>query len=291
MSASYSAVRGVVTWQRSKHLGRHALNHALNHALAASVDQRRQHPQAQDNVSSVNTTASRRLCEEISAKSRGTCILGFSRGKDSIAAWIQIRRYFDRIIPFHCACVPGMRFVDESLDYYERVFGTKILRLFNGDVLEDINNLVFQPPDAVEYIDNNLFEAFTKYDIVDRIRYDYDVSYAWVAWGISMYDSITRRADVLSCGGKKEGVRSFYPCFDWTQKMIRDAVTCLLPKDYMWSQRTVSGTPTLRSIRNMMAVVPDDYERMRVMFPMMEALLVRNEIREERVKRNEAEKE
>lgn len=41
----------------------------------------------------------------------------------------------------------------------------------------------------------------------------------------------------------------------------------------------------------MMAVVPDDYERMRVMFPMMEALLVRNEIREERVKRNEAEKE
>ena len=75
----------------------------------------------------VGTEASRRLCEEISSMTGGRCLLGFSRGKDSIAAWLYLRGFFSEVIPFHCSSIPHLSFVDESLDYYEDVFKTKII--------------------------------------------------------------------------------------------------------------------------------------------------------------------
>jgi len=35
-----------------------------------------------------------------------TCLLSFSRGKYSIAAWIELRRHFPRIEPFYCYRCP-----------------------------------------------------------------------------------------------------------------------------------------------------------------------------------------
>ncbi len=39
------------------------------------------------------------LCRQMAEETGGICFPSFSRGKDSIAAWLQLRRYFDRIIP------------------------------------------------------------------------------------------------------------------------------------------------------------------------------------------------
>ena len=66
-----------------------------------------------------NTDVTDALCKEIANKSKGVCFLGFSHGKDSVLAFLQLSRYFKRIIPFHCASVPHLKFVDAILDYYE----------------------------------------------------------------------------------------------------------------------------------------------------------------------------
>ena len=97
--------------------------------------------------------------------SGGTCFLGFSRGKDSIAAWLQLRKFFTRIIPFHCASVPHLGFVDASLDYYERVFQTKILRYMDGACLEALGTLYWQPPDSEPDIDGMDLWKFDKLTI------------------------------------------------------------------------------------------------------------------------------
>ena len=62
-----------------------------------------------------NTSAE--LCDQM-ARECDTAILAFSTGKDSIAAWLQMRRYFKRIIPYYCYSVPGLEFVEKSLCYY-----------------------------------------------------------------------------------------------------------------------------------------------------------------------------
>ena len=80
----------------------------------------------------LETLPSRELCERISKESDGVTFLGFSRGKDSIAAWIYLKRFFKRIIPFHCASVPHLKFVDDSLEYYEDFFATKVHRFLDG---------------------------------------------------------------------------------------------------------------------------------------------------------------
>ena len=80
------------------------------------------------NLPRFSTKATDELCAEIAKKSHGTVFLMCSRGKDSLCAWLQLRKYFNRIIPFHCATVPGYQFADEYLDYLEYMFDTRILR-------------------------------------------------------------------------------------------------------------------------------------------------------------------
>jgi len=57
-----------------------------------------------------------------------TVILSFSNGKDSIAAWLVLRKYFPKIIPFYLYLIPDLEFVESGLTYYEDFFQTKILR-------------------------------------------------------------------------------------------------------------------------------------------------------------------
>lgn len=60
------------------------------------------------------------------AKRQNKSLLAFSCGKDAVAAWLAIREHFDEVVPYYLYLVPALDFVNESIDYYERYFGTKI---------------------------------------------------------------------------------------------------------------------------------------------------------------------
>ena len=63
------------------------------------------------------------LMEETHKRTGDTILLAFSRGKDSIAAWLALRdsKLFKRIIPVYLYLVPGLKFEEESLKYFEDV--------------------------------------------------------------------------------------------------------------------------------------------------------------------------
>lgn len=63
-------------------------------------------------------------------------LLAFSRGKDSIAAWLALRDAGVDVRPFHLYLVPGFTFVEESLAEYERYFGCEIPQLPEPDYVE-----------------------------------------------------------------------------------------------------------------------------------------------------------
>lgn len=230
------------------------------------------------------TPMSEKLCKEITEQSGGVCILGFSRGKDSLAAWLQLRKYFNRIIPFHCASIPGLSFAETSLRYYEEYFGTKIERMMSGGVSAAISNLVYQVPHDEPLIDSMEFMVYDNHIIAECLRHKYKAPKAWCAFGINLTDSIDRRIYVTKNQGRNPARRTFYPCFDWTKKMILQAIDeagLKLPGDYLLASRTLAGTPTYRHMQRMREVFPEDYERVKKCFPLVEACLARMEWRAE----------
>ena len=228
------------------------------------------------------TPGSDRLCREISEASGRVCFLGFSRGKDSIAAWLQLRRFFDRVIPFHCASVPGLRFVDESLDYYERWFGVSILRLMDGSVFGALNELAFQLLSGEAEIDAAGFWSYSKHEILGLLREKYSLPRAWCAFGINMTDSIDRRVYVAKIEGRNENRRTFYPCWDWSRGQILQVISesgIRLPRDYLFANRTLADVPNVRHLERMLKLAPADFERVEMFFPLIAARLARNRFR------------
>lgn len=93
------------------------------------------------------------LCEHIRRES-DTVLLSFSRGKDSIAAYVKLRKHGFRIVPVHYYLVPGLSFIEESLRYYEQVFGTHIYQLPAPALYTMWNEFVYQPPERCRHIEN-----------------------------------------------------------------------------------------------------------------------------------------
>jgi len=231
------------------------------------------------------TADSRRLCEEISALSGGVCFLGFSRGKDSIAALVWLKRFFTRIIPFHCCGVPHLSFVDESLKYYEDLFGCEILRFIEGDVMRAIGDLHFQPPTAEAEINDMDLWLYDKLDIVELLRRELDLPDAWCAWGILTNDNMFRR---MYCAKRfrNENRKSFYPIYDWTRRQVIETLVAeriLLPKDYLVKNRTLSAMPQYRDLKGIEEKYPADMQRIEDVFPFIRAEMARQEFRAARL--------
>lgn len=232
------------------------------------------------------TPESRALCERIAEESEGVCLLGFSRGKDSIAAWLHLRRHFKRIIPF-CAGL-DLPFVERSLKYYEEFFQTPILRFVAGDLPTAINGMVYQPPECEGDIDILDASPYSMTDIVRRLRSDLDLPRVWCAWGINASDSLDRRVYVMQYKGRLPRRKSFYPNFDWKRDRIMAwirAAGVKLPDDYIISNRTISGIPIFREVAMMKEKLPEDYKALKEIFPLADALLARQEFRIRRFER------
>lgn len=242
------------------------------------------------NLDAVNefqgTPESVAICESIAKESEGVCLLAFSRGKDSTCAWLWLRRFFKRIIPFHMASVPHLQFVDSSLEYYENVFQTKIERLLGLDACRGLSNLWYQPIEDEDEIDRmDLWNDYSIHNIADLVRDKYNCPNAWLAQGISIYDSVIRRKWQSF---RRDEVSEFYPCYDWKVDRVLSLIKACgvrLPDDYLMSNRTFHDCPNNRFMTRLPSTFPQDHEQCRAMFPFIDAVNARNEFRKMRVNR------
>lgn len=223
------------------------------------------------------------LCREIAEKSRGTVFLMFS-GKDSLCAWLQLRRYCSRIIPFHCSSIPHMEFVDRTLDYYEMMFQTRILRMMGEDLTMALVRHVYQEyPWECDRIDEEIgpIEDYNKLLILSYLRKEYNLPRAWCAVGISMYDSIDRMIYCKKYKGKNDANRTFYPCYNWTRTQVVDAIAesgLKLSSEYRYARRSIGGVPSATYNRILMEHYPRDWERTKLWYPLAEVKNKREEM-------------
>lgn len=231
-----------------------------------------------------STPATDSLCREIAKTSHRVCFLMCSRGKDSLCAWLQLRKYFDRIIPFHCASVPGYRYANEYLDYLEGMFDTKILRMMGEDLKMAMARCVYQEsPWECEMLDEafSSVEDYSKLDVLNYLRMKFNLPRAWCAVGISQNDSIDRLIYCRKTGGKNKSNRTFYPCFDWPREELVNAIWnsgLYVAPEYKYTKRSMGGVPSATYNRVMMEHFPQDWELTRLWYPLAEAKNVREEM-------------
>ena len=220
----------------------------------------------------------REVMEDIAARTGGKCLLAFSRGKDSIAAWLELREsgLFREIIPFHLNGVPGMEFVEESLRYFEDYFQTRIIRLPHIGFYRQMGNLVFQPPERIESIRNLGFMDCTRFTYDDIRRWlaedlGWPDESTWVATGVRATDSPRRRIHIVKCRARNLSQRQFYPIFDYRKADVMADIErngIRLPADYgmfglSFDDLDYRFAGPLKKHR------PEDYERLKFWFPLV----------------------
>ena len=245
-----------------------------------------------------STKATDDLCKEIAKKSKGVCFLGFSGGKDSVCAWLQLRKFFDTIIPFHCATIPGMSFREKALRYYEEEFETHILRMMDASLTSDLIQGIYQLREDGPFISDQGWHRFDKLELVEFLRATYNLPRAWCAFGIQASDSQDRRIQCVQYQGRHDSNKTFYPCWDWPHGKIIETVResgLRLSSEYLYSCRTIEGTPSATYTTILREHFPADYKKLVDWYPLVEAKVCREKLnervsRELMLRRVEAEK-
>lgn len=127
------------------------------------------------------------LCSHIHRVTGDTVILSFSGGKDSVGAYIQLKRHFGNVVPVYMYTVPGLKFVEDSLRYYEeQVMGRHILRFPHPSLFRLLNNLILQSPEHCRIIERADLPIYDYDALFQIVREVYGISDdAYVATGVS----------------------------------------------------------------------------------------------------------
>ena len=162
-------------------------------------------------------------------------VLAFSRGKDSIAMWLELRDYFT-IIPYYCYMVPGgLSYERESLDYYERFFGTKIHRFLHPLFWKNLNGFLYQPPQRVGTIIASQIDDYEYSVLADGLGAYMGIERPYVAFGYRVHDSPRRRLLILREGPIGTNLHYFWPIWNWTVGDVAEKLKSCgvkIPRDY-----------------------------------------------------------
>lgn len=203
-----------------------------------------------------------------------TVILAFSRGKDSLAAWLALRDAGAKVIPYHMYLVPELRFVEESLAYYAGWFGTgPILNLPHPSLYRWLHNLTYQTPERCQVIESAdiIIPEYTDMNPIVREYLGLPAG-TWVCDGVRAADSPNRRMALTSHGPVNERARTMKVVWDWKVGQVRSAIAkagVKLPPDYAWFNRSFDGLDR-RFLQPLRDHAPDDYERILSWFPLAE---------------------
>lgn len=205
-------------------------------------------------------------------------LLAFSCGKDSIATWLALEDAGVEVVPCYMYCVPGLKFVENDLAYFEEKFGQKIHRYPHPSLYRWINNAVYQPPERVQVIEAARMPDPTYAQLWDLIREDLGLpKNTWCADGVRAADSIQRRGAFVRYGYWRKNRKKVSPIGDWLKGETLDRIKEAgidLPIDYKWFGRSFDGIDK-RFTEVIKKEAPEDYAQIISWFPLAEGDLVR----------------
>lgn len=218
------------------------------------------------------------------AQEKQPVILNFSRGKDSLAVWIECERRDITVIPVHKSLVPGLNFVREDLARYEDIFGVHIIDLPSDSFWRMLKYNVWQPPDRVPMLAACNIPRITDAMWDKMVRLSFAQEDTWMLDGVRAADGPTRRMSIMVHGPVKQHSRRISGVWDWQVSDVRKAIKdrgLTLGPDYEWfapkrGGRSFDGL-TYEYIKPIMDNAPDDWELIQEWFPLIELEIMRAE--------------
>lgn len=222
-----------------------------------------------------------KLWEEIRKRSGDTIILGFSRGKDSIATWLALRDsgLFENIIPYFNYIVPGLEFEEESIKYFEKVFGTHIYQMPHHNLYNMLLKLIFSPPDRIW----QNFDFFMEMPQTLEANLEYFKEQlglppeVFFVNGVRAMDTPVRRMGLHRHG--PFGRNSVKAIWNWSTKDVLKIIAdnnIQLPVDYEMFGRSFDGI-SYQFVKPLKDRFPKDFEKIREWFPIIDAEFFRFE--------------
>lgn len=197
-------------------------------------------------------------------------ILSMSCGKDAVAMWLQLRGRVE-VIPRYYYLVPGLRFVERSLAYYEDFFRTPIMRVPNPKSYEMLRGFLFQPPARLPRIEGLKLPRFDIEDLNGAIRADRKLSKdTLVAIGTRAADGANRYAHFQAYGPYNAKKKTICPIWDMKIEQlvaILNHAQVKLPHDYAIWGRSFDGLGNFY-LSKIKEHYPDDYETILQWFPL-----------------------
>ncbi|WP_018629207.1 hypothetical protein [Niabella aurantiaca] len=221
---------------------------------------------------------SKELCQLMAERQSGITLLRFSCGKDAIASYIQLKRYFHTIIPIYHYLHPDLDFINKSLEYYEGVMGTHIYRVPNQMLYKHLNSGLFQDKLNWAVIKKMGLPNFDNDDVNTMIKEDLGIDQnVYTAIGVRSSDSLNRRRAIMMYGAVNDKRQTFYPVYDWNmEKLVQEIEDSgiKLPVDYKIWGKSFDGLD-FRFIKPLKDNFPNDYEKLKQLFPLIDVELKR----------------
>jgi phosphoadenosine phosphosulfate reductase len=217
-------------------------------------------------------------------------IVGVS-GKDAACAIDLCVEHFDRVSAYFMYIVPGLSFQEKFLSYIERRYSISIRRIphfglaklfrdhsFRYMRLQSIGVPTVKPRDVDAYL-----RKLTGLE--------------WVATGEKAADSVERNAMIRRVGGIDTNRRRIFPIAFWSDAAVFNHLktrSIALPQEYSqlenFTHMRSFGQLWWRDIAWIREKHPDDFDKIRRLFPLIDGQVTRY-LERERREREKAEKE
>jgi len=219
--------------------------------------------------------------DKVKKRNGDSALLSFSAGRDALAAALALREHYEEVVPFYMYLVPGLTFVEESLDYYERkLFGRPVLRVPHPSFLRWTKMHLFSDPVKAAIVDEREIPllSFTDLEVMVRQEEDLDPD-CLVATGVRAEDGPIRMMALRKYGPITLSKKKWHPIWDWSKTEVVHAIAkagLKLSGEYAWMKRSFDGIHVgyLAPIKQN---APADNQKILDWFPFVEAEVWRHE--------------
>ncbi len=223
-----------------------------------------------------------RLISEYIERHGTTTLLGFSRGKDSIAAALAIRDRLD-VWPVFFYVIPGLSFIEEGLEYYSKKLfnGRRVIQYPEAAFFKWLNGGLYQTPRTSEVIRAAQFRNFSSgtghqwwREVTTWIIEDEGLpKRTLAAVGIRARDSPMRWLNVQKYGPIRPHALNWLPVWNYTKADLVGAIEksgVSLPLDYFLFGRSFGGGIDARYLVPLKRHRPQDWKTVLEWFPTAE---------------------
>ena len=194
-------------------------------------------------------------------------LLSFS-GRNSLAAYLELRERYERIIPFHMYFIPRLEFVKENLAHYEGILGQKIVRVPHPATFRMLKNRIYQPPNRAKALSRLKFPIYNRDCAIALVRKKANLTTEFTVATGQAYPYFNKEPEL----------NELRPVWNWKATDIEKRIKGIK----LGIEHTLFGCSfnglTYRCLKPISECYPKDMARILQFFPLAEIEIYRKEV-------------